>query len=183
MSVTSSWSIWTNVFLSVSKCPRFTNESNRKSSYGRVVFHPPVWRHVCRGAANNPQYSMSRFNNQLPCEPLSNVEFCKAQLICCRNERLANCDSPQILPWCLHLCETSESVCVSAWVCECAAWGAVKWKANKQLERDADSSGTGWPARVHACMWCGCVEGPTRGLEDTLMLHPDFTAICMWRRL
>lgn len=41
------------------------------------------------------RYSMSRFNNQVPCAPLSNAEFCKVQLICYRNERLANCDSPQ----------------------------------------------------------------------------------------
>lgn len=48
------------------------NPSNRKS-YGRVVSHMLVWRRICNGAANNPQYSMSRFNNQLPCEPLSNA--------------------------------------------------------------------------------------------------------------
>lgn len=50
------------------------------------------------------RYSTPRFNNQLPCEPLSNAEFCKVQLICYRNERLANCDSPQPVhpSVCLH---------------------------------------------------------------------------------
>lgn len=42
------------------------------------------------------------------------LEFCKAQLICYRNERLANCDSPQTLPGCLHLYETSECVCAQS---------------------------------------------------------------------
>lgn len=69
-----------------------------------------VWGHIRNGAANNPQYSMSRFNNQLPCKPLSSAE--KAQLICYRNERLANCDSPQTLLGCLHLHEISEHVCL-----------------------------------------------------------------------
>lgn len=159
------------------------NKRKRKS-YGQVVFHRPPWR-VRNGAANNPQYSMSRFNNQLHCEPLSNAEFCKAQLICCRNERLANCDSPQIL----RRPEMSAFVW-DIWMRVCVwAWGAAKWKANKQLESDADSLMTGRPARVHACMWRVCtdecsVEGWVRGLKDTTSINQlPINCMIVWRRL
>lgn len=140
---------------------------------------------------SNLRYSMSRFNNQLPCEPLSNAEFCKAQLIRRRNERLANCDSPQILPPCLHLYETSERLCEC--VCVCWAWGAAKWKANKQLQSGAESSASGWPCsractyvtrvyrcvRVQTCVCvdrCGRAEGSATGLKDDV----NQRAILIW---
>lgn len=116
---------------------------------------------------------MSRSNNQLPCEPVSNAEFCKAQLICCRNERLANCDSPQILPdtgdvcicmRCLTIC-----VCVCVGVCACVEPNRELNKRLTQPESGADYLMTGWlcaRARARAAcdvcpqMWvCGCLDG------------------------
>lgn len=86
---------------------------------------------------------MSRLNNQLTCEPLSNAEFCKAQLICCRNERLANREftTGSAATSLVCICERFVRVCV---VCMSGAWGAAKWKTNKQLESDTDSLRTCW---------------------------------------
>ncbi len=142
------------------------NKSNRKS-YGRVVLHMPLWRRDCNGAANNPQYSVSRFNNQLPCEPLSNAEFCKAQLICCRNERLANCDSPQILP----RPEMSAFVW-DIWMCVCVPEG----QQNERLTNSLRVMQILWwlpglLVYMHVCdvcvYSCGCVEDWVRGLKNT----------------
>lgn len=78
---------------------------------------------------------------------------------------------------CLHLYETSEYVCVCDCICVCGAWGAAKWKANKQLETDADSLVCGWPARVR----CVCVQLWMRGrLSDwTLYLNQPNLRDCV----
>lgn len=98
------------------------------------------------------RYSMSRFNNQLPSEPISNAEFCKVQLICSKNERLANRDSPQ--PVDLSVCLLREPE---------GQWN----ERQQQPESDANSVVTVSAVRVRASMetaWCGargccCVHG------------------------
>lgn len=92
------------------------------------------------------RYSMSRFNNQLPCEPLSNAEFCKVQLICYRNERLANCNSPQ---------PVHPSVCL-LWKPE-----GQENERQQQPESDANSLVTVSAVRVRASMksvWCVWID-------------------------
>lgn len=121
----------------------------------RKAWYPPStkssWRHVglvgsrathLQQTCKQARCSMSRFNNQLPCKPLSNAEFCKVQLICYRNERLANCNSPQPV----HL-----SVCL-LWEPE-----GQENEKQQQPESDANSLGTILAVLVRASMKSVCV--------------------------
>lgn len=162
------------------------NRSNRKS-YGRRVSQTARWRRVRKATFDTVchdsiiSYLVSLYQMLSSAKPNWFAAEMKGWQTAIHHR------------FCRHVCICMRHQNVCASVCVCWAWGAAKWKANKQLQSGAESSATGWPCsractyvtRVYRCVRvqtcacadrCGRAEGSATGLKDDV----NQRAILIW---